>query len=264
MRIKIYFSNPDGKTYLPINTNYYLVRLIEYLTFEYRRYLNSLVSYDNRQRQFNMYTFSQLIIPERKITDYKLGILSKEFYWYIASPFYQFLGIIARELRNRKVVKIYNKWFPVTQVRFICSPSFESSEARFTCLSPIAVYRQDFNDRPAHSYQFNGGYILPDQKEYLEYIEKDLLTKYRILQGKPKKDIKMDLQFDQNYIVRRNNKITKVIALENGNSFKEYIRGVLAPLQIKAEPEILQLIYDSGLGQLNNLGFGMLETISQT
>ncbi len=264
MRIKIYFNNPDDQTYLPINTNYHLVRLIEHLTFEYRRYLNSLVSYDNRDNYFNMYTFSQLIIPDRKIKDFKIGIMSKEFYWYISSPFYQFLGIIARELRSRKVVKIYNKWFPVKQVRFICSPPFKSSIARFTCLSPIAVYRQEFKGRTLHTHQFNGGYVLPDQEDYLEYIERDILTKYKILQGKQKKRLKLDLQFDQDYINKRKNKITKVIMLENGDTLKEYIRGVLAPLQIRAEPEILQLIYDSGLGQLNNLGFGMLETITQT
>ncbi len=262
MRIKIYFTNPDKITYLPINTNYYLVRLLEQLTYEYRRYLKSLVPSDQHTSLFNLYTFSQLIVPERKIKDFKIGIQSNEFFWYVASPYYQFLGLLAKELRNRQRVKIYNKWFPVKHVRFICSPEFESSEARFTCLSPIAVYKQQFNNRHPSAYQFNGGYILPDNDEYKKYIERDLVYKYNILAGQHRKHLDMELEFDQNYIRKRKNRITKVITLENGDTLKEQIKGVLAPLKIHAEPEILQMIYDTGLGQLNNLGFGMLETVA--
>ncbi|HID38785.1 MAG TPA: hypothetical protein EYP36_04630, partial [Calditrichaeota bacterium] len=68
-----------------------------------------------------------------------------------------------------------------------------------------------------------------------------------------------ELEFDKEYLKRRRNKITKVITLEGEE--QEQIRGVLAPLSIKAEPEILRLIYDMGLGQLNNWGFGMVERV---
>ncbi|MGD9487753.1 MAG: CRISPR-associated endoribonuclease Cas6 [Calditrichaceae bacterium] len=263
MRIKITFKNKRARTFLPINTNYYLVKLINQLTYEYRRYLNSLLpGIDGVHAKFDMYTFSQLIIPEREIKDFQIGILSSEFYWYISSPYYQFLGLIAKELRDRGKIKIKNAWFDVGGIEFIPSPEFKEAEAQFTCMSPVAVYRQRFNKRHRAMYQFNGGYLLPGEDEYLDYIEKDLIYKYNLIKKQKKNNIRLNLEFDREYIRRKNNRITKVITLENSKDAPEQIRGILAPIHIKAEPEVLQLIYDLGLGQLNDLGFGMLETVN--
>ncbi len=261
MRIKITFLNPEKETYLPINTNYYLVKLINSLSYEYRRYLNSLLPGNSNRGIFNFYTFSQLVIPARKIEDFKIGILSSEFHWYISSPFYQFLGILAKEFRIRRTVRIATRWFEISQVNFIGSPVFEHSEGRFTCLSPIAVYRQNSNSAYSSSTYFSSEYLLPEDRDYLANIEQDLVHKFNLIKGTSKHHLDIDVKYDLNYIRKKNNRITKVITLENGNDLKERVRGVLAPLQIKADPDVLQLIYDSGLGQLNNLGFGMLETV---
>lgn len=263
MRIKVSFRHSRKRTYLPINTNYFLVKLINGLTDDYHRYLNSLIPGNNYRKSFDMYTFSQLIIPEREIVNFKLGILSPEFYWYISSPYYQFLGIVAKELREQRVVQICNNFFEVTKVQFINAPKFEKSEAQFTCLSPVAVYRQSFQDRHWSTYQFNGGYILPNDKNYFSFLEKDLVYKYNLLNEQPREHIKFELEFDKRYLRKKHNKITKVITL-NGKDTPgtDQVRGVLAPLKIKAEPEVLQVIYDAGLGQLNNLGFGMVETVT--
>lgn len=258
MRIKITFANRHIPTYLPINNNHHLVQLIDYLTREYRRYLEALAPVHTPGCVFPFYTFSQLIIPEREIKDFKLGVCSPEFYWYLSSPYYQFLGIIARELRENGHVRIAGRWFAVKEVRFIYTPRFKNDEARFTCMSPVTVYRQPFARRQA------GSYVLPDEGEaYLEALRRDLLFKYNALTRRKRRRLPFDLEFDRHYVRKRNNHISKVIIYGNGRTGeRDYIRGVLAPVKVQAEPEVLQMIYDTGLGQLNNLGFGMVETVN--
>lgn len=262
MRIKITFNKGHRTTYLPINTNYYLIRLINHLTYEYHRYLSALLPIKKRGRKFDVYTFSQLVIPEREVCNFKIGLISREFYWYVSSPYYQFLGLLAKKLRERKQVRIHHSWFTVSEVAFIRSPEFKDAQAQFTCLSPVAVYRQNFRKHADMDHQFKEGYILPEDNEYISTLERDLTYKYNLIQKNKRKDVNISLEFDQRYIKRRNNKITKIITLERNQSEKKQIFGVLAPLHIKAEPEVLKLIYDAGLGQLNDLGFGMVETVN--
>ncbi len=257
MRIKITFKNPKRKTYLPINTNYYLIKLIKQLTYEYRRYLSSLMPKDSGGKNFDIYTFSQLIIPERKIDNFMLGILSREFFWYISSPYYQFLGILVKELKARKRVKIYDTFFEVANVKFVPTPEFTDNEASFTCLSPVTVLK---NSSASSKTNFQK-YALPDNKEFYKMIEKDLMDKYRIIHKKPIDKLEFSLEFDPEYIKKRNNRITKVITIEREREAQEQIRCVLAPFKIKARPEVLQVIYDAGLGQMNALGFGMVEMV---
>lgn len=261
MRIKVTFSNPNKLTYIPINTNYYMVKLINQLTYEYQRYLNSLNPSKRARKKFDLYTFSQLIIPQRQIADFKIGIKSSEFHWLISSPYYQFLGILAKELRDSDMVRISDRWFGVKEVSFITAPSFDESEAQFTCLSPVAVYRHKIKKRKEDDC-FRNNYILPGEREYIRFLERDLLYKYNILRNSNRKKLELQLEFDPQYLEKRKNKITKIITLENEKAMPEQIRGVLAPLHVKAEPDVLKVIYDAGLGQLNNLGFGMVETVN--
>jgi len=258
MRIKVTFKNPKRKTVLPINTNYYLVKLIKYLTYEYRRYLSSLLPAERAGKEFDVFTFSQLIIPERKIEEFMIGILSPEFHWYISSPYYQFLGILAKELKTQKRVKIYNTYFEVESVRFVPVPEFSENEAQFTCLSPMTVLKKEGNN--GHSYK---RYVFPDQEDFYQTLEKDLMAKFKIINKKEIEKIDFNIEFDKEYIKRKNNRITKVITLESDSRIQEQVRCILAPFKIKAEPEVLQMIYDAGIGQMNSMGFGMVEIVKK-
>lgn len=258
MRIKVTFKNPKRKTVLPINTNYYLVKLIKYLTYEYRRYLASLLPAEREGKDFDMFTFSQLIIPDRKIENFMIGILSPEFYWYVSSPYYQFLGVLAKELRTQKQVKIYNTFFEVSAVNFVPVPEFSENEAQFTCLSPMTVLKKEGNN--GHSYK---KYIFPDQEDFYQTLEKDIKNKLKLINKKEIDKLDLNIEFDPAYVKKKNNRITKVITLEGDSKFQEQVRCVLAPFKMKAEPEILQMIYDAGIGQMNSMGFGMVELVNQ-
>ncbi len=259
MRIKITFACKDGPTSIPINTNYYIVTLINFLCHEYKKYLKALVSLKQNVSNFDIYTFSQLIIPLRKIEKFKINILSEGFFLYISSPYYQFLSILSQELLKRKKAKIFDQWFDINDVDFIASPEFNDTETQFTCLSPVTVYKSEQKKNKDKQYQ---KYLFPNEDDYTQCLEKDLLQKYNLINNEQRSHLDLNIQFDTNYMKRKKNKITKVITLENKSPNPAQIRGVLAPFKIQADPDVLRVIYDAGLGRLNNLGFGMVETVS--
>ena len=88
-----------------------------------------------------------------------------------------------------------------------------------------------------------------------------MLEKHNRVQAERRKKIHFNLEFDREYIKKRRNKIIKVIRLQNGNKQAGQVKGVLAPLQIEADPDILSLIYNTGLGHFNSMGFGMVERV---
>jgi CRISPR-associated endoribonuclease Cas6 len=259
MRLKVTFVNSKkAEIVIPINTNYYLVKIINELIYEYKYYLLALLPDRINKRFFDQYTFSQLIIPKRIVATNIITILSDNFYWYISSPYFQFLGILAKELRERRWIKVKNSRLDIEMVEYMGTPEFTDDTARFTCLSPVAVSRQ-YSPGFVQDYHSNKSlYILPGEEEYLEHIEMDLLQKYNKFQKQKKERINFNLEFDQNYLRKRNNRITKIIRLEREDNSVN-VMGILAPFCIKADPDVLQMIYDLGLGQFNSLGFGMVE-----
>lgn len=260
MRIRVVFKNEKRNSYVPINTNYYLAEALQRINRRYQSFLQTLIPREFRQDlSFDMYTFSQLIIPEREIRGSRLVIQSKEFYWYVSSPFHQYLGLVAREFRNRANLSIGRKRFEIEKIEFLRSPSFNQHGVKFTCLSPISLHR----DRHIKLKGRNGinSYVLPDHADFLTSLRDDIRFKYRVVKGENLKQIPVKFSFDKSYLRKRNNKITKLIAIENKHYRTDYVRGFLAPFKMEAEPEILQLIYDTGLGQFTKMGFGMVEWV---
>ena len=74
--------------------------------------------------------------------------------------------------------------------------------------------------------------------------------------------VKFDLEFDKKYLERKKYKISKLIAIENNRKKPAYIRGVLAPFKLSTTPEVLKIIYDTGIGSFTTMGFGMIHKVA--
>jgi CRISPR-associated endoribonuclease Cas6 len=260
MRIQITLRDKKRISYLPINTNYYLADLLSKLTKNYESLLKSILPTNGcNHEKFNFYTFSQLIIPNRKIEKSKIAIYSAELYWYVSSPFPLYLEILAKELLRRKWVNIADNRYETRSIKFLHTPSFNGEEVHFTCLSPVTILRNgDTNLRGKLTLE---SFLFPEHKEFKIKLIDDIKLKYRLLKGRDLDDILFEFTIDSHYLRKRNNKISKLIAIEKNKETPDYIRGFLAPFKVKTAPEILRLIYDAGLGQFNPLGFGMIATI---
>ena len=207
VRIRITFGDRARISYLPVNTNYCLVYLLDSLTKSYSNYLISLLPKNFKNRsQFDVFTFSQLLIPEKKIENLKMAVYSALFTWYVSSPFYQFLDIITHQLRKQKKVKIAGNEYEIESIEYLRSPAFKNKTSQFSCLSPISIS----NDKRT---KLNG---------------KNTLNKF-------------------------------LLPLH-----RDYIRRVTAPLLINAQPDILNLIYETGVEEYNRFEFGMTKKVKNS
>ena len=260
MRIQITLRDKKRISYLPINTNYYLADLLSKVTKNYEPLLTSFIPTNGSpQEKFNFYTFSQLIIPNRKIEKSKLAIYSAELYWHIASPFSQYLEILAKELMKRKWISIADNRYEIRYIDFFPTPPFNGCEAHFTCLSPVTVLNN--GDTTLRGKLTLENFLFPEHKDFKKKLIDDIKWKYKLLYGRELKNIVFDFKIDSQYLRKRNNKITKLIAIEKNKKTPDYIRGFLAPFKLKTTSEVLKLIYDAGLGQFNPMGFGMLAKV---
>jgi CRISPR-associated endoribonuclease Cas6 len=260
MRIRITLRDRELISYLPINTNYYLSKLLDAIITKHQTYLEALIP--NRfqnGRKFDLYTFSQLIIPNRRIEHRRIAVYSPVLYWYISSPYYQFISILAREFRIRRRIKIAENFYMVSKFHFLKQPSFSSGNDKFTCLSPISLTRD--NNFKLGGKRSLDNFLLPHDAEYLNRLKDDTFNKLARITNGQIYFKKFSLEFDKDYIERKNNKISKLIAIEKNKKMNHYIRAVLAPFHISTTPDILKLIYDTGLGSFTTMGFGMIQRI---
>ena len=261
MRIRITLRDRKRISYLPINTNYYLADLLSKLTKNYETYLKSFLPKKlYKSERFNFYTFSQLIIPNRKIEKSSLAVYSPELYWYVSSPFTQYLEVLAEELYKRKWIIIANNRYELRSIEFMQAPSFNGDEVHFTCLSPITILCNGNTNLRGKLTLDN--FLFPEHKDFKTKLIDDIKHKYEVLTDCRLNNISFEFDFDAHYLKKRNNKISKLIAIEKNKQSPDYIRGFFAPFKVKTNPDILNLIYDTGLGQFNSMGFGMVAKVT--
>jgi len=70
-------------------------------------------------------------------------------------------------------------------------------------------------------------------------------------------------RLDQNFIADRGgpDKITKLITIREGREGETKVRGFMCPVTIEGDERLIRLAYESGLGEKNSMGFGMIEVI---
>ncbi|MGC8734284.1 MAG: CRISPR-associated endoribonuclease Cas6, partial [bacterium] len=96
-------------------------------------------------------------------------------------------------------------------------------------------------------------YIFPDNPLFNKLIKDNIIKKYLIIEGITNKNEIEPFNFEITSID------TKIKILKYKNFI---IKGVDGELIIKTDnPEIIEKIYDAGLGSKNSQGFGMFEII---
>jgi CRISPR-associated endoribonuclease Cas6 len=152
-----------------------------------------------------------------------------------------------------------NNRYELRSIEFMQTPSFNGDEVNFSCLSPITILRNgDTNLRGKLTLD---NFLFPEHKDFKTKLIDDIKHKYEVLMDCRLNNIYFEFNFDAHYLKKRNNKISKLIAIEKNKQSPDYIRGFFAPFKVKTIPEILNIIYDIGLGQFNSMGFGMVAKV---
>lgn len=139
--------------------------------------------------------------------------------------------------------------FRVNNIELLPSPDFSKGEGQFQTLSPITVSMKDKNGRIV--------YVSPENENYNygQLLFNNLKEKYRIYYGKePEQDTTFELQL-------LSPPRSKLIKIKSGTPAETNVRGFDFNFYLQTNPGLLQLMYSTGAGEKNSLGFGMVQNV---
>ena len=269
MRVKITAVTQQPAT-IPFNYNYALhsaiYALIEKSSNEYSQYLHDK-GFINKaiNRRFKLFTFSKLFFPSAKIS--KNGFSNvKEISFIFSTPIEQsfehlILGLFADQtfflnLAGKKIN------FFVVQIETLPEPKFNNT-INFICLSPIAVSTQrEKLDGTLEQHYLD--YMNPKEREYfIENIKKNLINKYQTFYNTTytNNNHEFKFSFDPAYIAKRQGKISKLIHFKKMKNTTTKIKAFEAPFKITADPALIKIGFETGLGNNNTAGLGCVKFI---
>jgi CRISPR-associated endoribonuclease Cas6 len=249
MRIKLKLSFIGTNRTLPLNSNYFQTALIYHIinssSSEYSTFLHDQGYVFEGHKPFKFFTYSQFIVPKKRIEGENLVSLSPEIYWHISSPIDEFVQHLVLGLYEHNELNLQEARLRIETAEAVPAPAF-TTKMKFSLLSPIVVSTLRENETTAY-------YIRPEESAaFSEGVRKNLMAKYQTLFEKPPENDDLELTFDQDYINKRNGKISRLIRIK-----ETQIKGVMAPFFVTGSKELIWLGYECGFGEKNSMGFGM-------
>lgn len=266
MRLRITLRPLQRNCSIPLNYSYYLSTVIyhwiEISSKEYADFLhNNGYTIDGTVKRFKHFCFSQLVVPQRRIINGRLIIESPRIDWYVSMPVEKSLEHLVIGIFEKKELYIEQKEcrFVVDQVEILPEPSW-TRQMKFRMMSPTTASTQD-----VHNGSLGIHYLTQDDNRIESALQKNIINKYISLYGQPPEDTEFRCTFDEKFIEnmsRKGKKITKLITIKEGHEEESKVRGFLCPVTIEGNPQLIKLAYESGLGEKNSMGFGMLEILN--
>lgn len=201
-----------------------------------------------RDKQFKLFTFACLHIPNLKVQGDFIQILCDTVEWDISFLPERSTQNFISGLFQQQTFELGNAdakvQFTVKNIDLLPSPEF-SETMKFKTLSSICLASM----RP------EGGlaYLRPDDSGALELIRSNLLMKYKAFTGEdfPQDDFPFEFKV---IIVQKSSLIT----IKANTTQESQVRGFKCRFQLTAPVELMKIAYESGIGGKGSLGFGMI------
>lgn len=224
-----------------------IYRFLACSSHDYARFLHD-EGYRSGTKRFKLFTFSQLLIPERKLAPDGLVCLSEQIFWQIASPIAEFVEHLAAGLLQVGRMRLEENEFSITRVEVAPPPAF-SAEMRLRCLSPIVLSRAE-----ERAGRLTAHYLRADDPQLSEALRQNLLRKFLLVHGSEPADTSLAVVFDREYVERHGEGIYRVMDYKGTK-----IKAIMAPFTVRGSTELIEVGYEAGFGEKNSMGFGMVE-----
>lgn len=251
MRFKLTLTiekEPFGNR-LPINYQYelssFVYAAIHRSDAQYSTWLhqNGFVA-DNKQ--FRLFTFSHLFVSKYNIAGDRLIIESPTVEWQIAFLPERSTEEFIRGLFSEQVFTLGDRQskvqFRVTGIELMPEPVF-STDTVFTTLSPVCIARHI----PETKQIF---YESPDSPYAREAMLRNLKNKYAAYHGH---EYTGSGTFELKLLSKP---ISKLVSIKTGTPYQTKIRGYTFRFKLKADEDLLKVMWNSGLGEKGSMGFG--------
>jgi CRISPR-associated endoribonuclease Cas6 len=256
MRFKLSLSLISrNQNILPVNYQYelsaWIYKVINQSDPAFAEWLhNKGFSGDNKQ--FRLFTFSNLIVPQREILNDRLIIKSDQVDLIISTlPEETIQHFISGVFRDRELMlgdRISNVGFRIDTIEALPIPIF-TDEISFRSLSPVFVSDRVEGCRYAQ-------YLSPDRDGYFQLMMNNLKEKLKVFTGQEPAFNAQDATFTLLSQPRQ-----KGITIKAGTPQQSKLVGYQYNFRIKADAALLRMGYYCGFGEKNSLGFGCCETL---
>lgn len=224
---------------IPYNYNHVLSAII------YRKIADlDLASDLHASKDFKHFTFSQINVPRRRPA--REGIISRDgrFHFYISSPHDYLIQSMVEGYLEDPQINFRGDEIMVEQVELLKQPNFHK-KMKMKTLSPVVarIKREDGRVRDLN----------PGDLRFYTALQQNLIRKYNSFYTNKTYDgddyVKIVPEIDS---VKR-----KRITIEK-NRTQTHHRAYLMHFEMEANPELVKFAYDTGLGEKNSMGFGMV------
>lgn len=202
-----------------------------------------------------LFTFSKLYVYPKRIKSFGFSSINRAELIFSTPLSIDFMEIFCNLFCDKQLVFLYKGEQTIFKIKRVdIVPDVEISNCEyFITKSPIVtstIWKSKLGKENIHYFnymQYN------EREKYVEGIKESLICKYELIyKEKYRGSQNMNFTFDKNYITKKQNKISKLIHIND--SYK--IKSFEAPFQIKADPRLIKIGYDCGFGDMNFLGFG--------
>ena len=264
---------------LPINYQYelsaWIYRIIAQGDRLYAEWLHQN-GYADKHRNFRLFVFSNIYSPGIKNENDRLLFHSDKASFYLSllpeKSTEAFIKGIFREQEFTLGDRVSKVQFAVQQVDLTPPPDFSNSFV-FKTLSPVVV-------SAGQEDRLHARYVAPDEDDYGQLIINNLKEKYRLFYQKPFEG-DTDFQFEllsphsrqtnphqslgATHLPPHQNLFrSKLIRIKAGTKEETKVRGFVFTFRLEADPELLKVMYEAGMGEKNAQGFGCVTENSKS
>lgn len=254
-KISIEINKKSGDIILPINYQYALSAFIYHTINKGNKDLAAWLherGFMLENKSFKLFTFSGLQIPNYKLYDDRLIVLSDEISFV--------LSFFPVELTESFVFGLFSERefslgdtrskakFAATKVERLPDPEF-SRTMEFKSLSPIVLTTKTDRDNKYAKY------MSPSDEGYDEKMKNNLLRKYAAYCDYYNKEMEQENSGGMELKILSPPK-KKGILIKAGTKEESKVIGYQYRFSITAHPELIKTGYYAGFGEKNSTGFG--------
>lgn len=195
--------------------------------------------YDGEGRAFKLFTFSPLsgpYVPEGRQICFR-GSMRLE----IRSPQAEFIRCLARSLPAGEAVRLGHNELAISSAR-LEDAHLSAGQVRASAVSPLIAYTTDAERHTA--------FLTPDDEAFYRAIVRNAQRKWTAFRG-PNAPFELDVAPLPSQRWRR-----------EATSFKgTFLTAWYGRFELRGAPELIDFLYQTGLGAKNSEGFGMFDPL---
>jgi len=243
MRIKLVLeSEGNNQISLPVHYNQIIQGFLYHnLPTELGKFLHD-VGFFYHNRPFKLFTFSKIF--SKKITiNNSTAYFESPITIFISSPVEDVSKSFAKSLLISEKISLKNQSLTLKSIEILQKPKFDFIN-KIKTLFPITVYKTIEKEDGKKITQ----YFFPEDPEFKDLVKENIRKKYSVIKETDLNDFEFDIK-----PLGYKKKIIK---------YKNFvIKAVDGEFELKIQPEILETVYDAGIGAKNSQGFGMIKII---